>query len=953
MSCRFPGGVLSAEDLWRLVADGTDAISPFPADRGWAVEELYDPDPDQAGKTYVCQGGFVHGAEEFDPAFFAISPREAIAMDPQQRLLLETSWEVFERAGIDPVPAIGSHTGIFVGSNGQDYLRHLVGSLESVSGYLGTGTSASVISGRIAYGLGLEGPAVTIDTACSSSLVAIHLACQSLRQGECALALAGGVTVMATPGLFVEFSRQRALSPDGRCKPFAAAADGTGFGEGAGLVLLERLSDAERGGHPVLAVVRGSAVNQDGASNGLTAPNGPSQQRVISQALASAGLSPADVDAVEAHGTGTTLGDPIEAQALIAAYGQDRPPGRPLWLGSVKSNIGHAQAAAGIAGVIKMVMALQAGVLPASLHIDAPTPHVDWASGAVALLTRPVPWPAAARPRRAGVSSFGISGTNCHLVLEQAPASGNGGAGTGMTGGTPAASDAGAAVKGTRAEEQGGSQAAEAAGGLPVPWVVSGRGEEGLSSQAQRLHAHVRANPDLRVSDVGYSLATTRSYFEDRAVIVAADVTGFAYGLEALGAGKPVANVVRGVAGRAGGTSVYVFPGQGSQWAGMALGLLDSSEAFRDRFEACADALAPYLDWSVEDVVRGAPEAPSLRRADVIQPALFAVMVSLAEVWRFHGVHPGAVVGHSQGEIAAACVAGALSLQDAAQVVALRSQALAQLAGHGAMMSVSLPVQQVTERLERWGDRLAVAAVNGPGSAVISGDPQAIDELFAECEAQRFRARKIPVDYASHSSQVEVIRERLLNSLSAIVPRSGSVPFYSTVTGQLLDTLTLDAEYWFRNLRETVRFEQATRALIEQQHGAFVEISPHPVLTVSIQETLEQSGCHDVAVVGSLRRDDGGLDRMLTSLAELHVRGIAVDWAAAFAGQEPRRVGLPTYGFQRQRYWADAPAIPGTSAAPETSAASGNGTGAVDAQFWEAVEQQDLDALASTLEVGR
>ncbi len=880
MSCRYPGGVGSPEGLWDLVVSGRDAISRFPTDRDWDLEGLYDPDPDMPGTCYTREGGFLHEADFFDPAFFGISPREALAIDPQQRLLLEASWEVFERAGIAPASLRGSQAGVFVGVMYHDYAARLRSAPEDLEGYLGAGSAGSVASGRVAYTFGLEGPAVTVDTACSSSLVALHLACQALHQGECSLALAGGVTVMATPGAFVEFSRQRGLAADGRCKSFADAADGVGWSEGVGMVLLERLSDARRHGHPVLAVVRGSAVNQDGASSGLTAPNGPAQQRVIRQSLARAGLSAGEVDVVEAHGTGTTLGDPIEAQALLATYGQDRPEDHPLWLGSIKSNIGHTQAAAGVAGVIKMVKALEHGLLPRTLHVDEPSKHVNWSAGAVGLLTEEVPWEANGQPRRAGISSFGISGTNAHLILEEAPL---------VEDGIGVATSDGAA------------------GALSVlPWVVSGRSEVALRAQAQRLREHVLAEPELGLVNVGYSLATTRSRFEHRAVLVAQDRDGFLGGLEALADGRSVPGLVQGVA-RGGSRVAFLFPGQGSQWVGMALELLGSSALFAERIQACAIALAPHVEWSLVDVLRAVRGAPSLERVDVVQPVLFAVMVSLAALWRSYGVEPAAVAGHSQGEIAAACVAGALSLEDAARVVALRSQALAGLAGKGGMLSVALSIEQLEERLERWGDRLALAAINGPASVVLSGDSDSVERLLGELSAEGVRARMIPVDYASHSSQIEAIHEQLLDVLSPIVPRSSEVPFYSAVSGGLLDTTELDAEYWYRNLRQTVRFEQVNRALVEQGHRAFIEISPHPVLVMGVQETLEDIGV-EATVVGSLRRDHGGLERFLTSLAEAHVHGVTVDWGAVFSGWGVRPVELPTYAFQRERYWLSAAA---------------------------------------------
>ncbi|MEU9118151.1 type I polyketide synthase, partial [Streptomyces sp. NPDC048483] len=663
MSCRFPGGVASPEDLWKLLEAGGDAMSGFPTDRGWDLNALYDSDPDQLGTSYVSQGGFLSGAADFDSAFFGISPREALAMDPQQRLLLETSWEALERAGIDPTSLRGSRVGVFAGTNGQDYgsvLMNALSSIDGAEGYMATGTSASVVSGRISYTLGLEGPAVTVDTACSASLVSLHLAVQALRQRECSLALAGGVTVMSTPNAFVAFSRQRGLAADGRCKAFAESADGTGWGEGVGMLLVERLSDARRNGHEVLAVVRGSAVNQDGASNGLTAPNGPSQQRVIVQALTSAGLAVHQVDAVEAHGTGTTLGDPIEAQALLATYGQGRAEDRPLWLGSVKSNIGHTQAAAGVAGVIKMVEAMRHGVLPKTLHVDEPSSHVDWSAGAVELLSEAQPWPQKDEPRRAGVSSFGVSGTNAHVILEQASA-------------VEVEAESGEEAEGAPSDGRGSEPAVVSAGAGVMPWVVSGTSEVGLRGQAERLGAFVAERPELSSADVGFSLASSRAVLDYRAVVVGGDRESLLDGVGSVASGVPTAGVLMGVAGSAGAGPVLVFPGQGSQWVGMAAGLLDSSPVFASRWVECERALEPFVDWSLTEVARSG-DPVVLERVDVVQPLLWAVMVSLAEVWRAAGVEPAAAVGHSQGEIAAAVVAGGLSLEDGARVVALRSQ---------------------------------------------------------------------------------------------------------------------------------------------------------------------------------------------------------------------------------------------------------------------------------------
>ncbi|AXK36487.1 polyketide synthase [Streptomyces armeniacus] len=834
MACRYPGGVTAPADLWRLVTDEGDAIGPFPANRDWDVDGLYDPDPETPGTSYAREGGFLYDADEFDPAFFGISPREALAMDPQQRLLLETAWEAFERAGIAPETLRGERAGVFVGATTQDYGPRLHEAPEGLDGYLLTGNTVSVVSGRVAYTFGLEGPAVTVDTACSSSLVALHLAAQALRGGECDMALAGGVNVMAGPGMFTEFSRQRGLAANGRCKAFAGAADGTGWGEGVGMLLVERLSDARRRGHPVLAVVRGSAVNQDGASNGLAAPNGLSQQRVIRQALTNARLTAADVDAVEAHGTGTSLGDPIEAEALLATYGQERAADRPLWLGSVKSNIGHAQAAAGVAGVIKMVEAMRHGQLPRTLHVDEPSPHVDWDAGAVSLLTEPVAWPEADRPRRAAVSSFGISGTNAHVILEAAAP--------------------------TEAVEPPVEPVDS-----PVPWVLSGKSEQALRDQAARLHAHVSANPELGVAEIGHVLATGRTHFEHRAAVVGQDRETFLTGMHALAEGGTGAGLVTpGTPVRDSGKTVFVFPGQGSQWPGMARELLHSSPVFAQHLHACADALAPHTDWSLIDVLtRPEEHAETLERVEVIQPVLFAVMVSLARLWQHHGIQPDAVIGHSQGEIAAAHIAGALTLDDAAKTVALRSRALVALAGTGTMASIPLPATDVD--LTDWGERITIAAHNGPNSTVIAGETAAVEEYVTACRTEGIRARTIPVDYASHSPHVEPIREHILTELADLTPTTSTVPFYSTVTGALHQTDRLNADYWYTNLRSTVRFHDTLTALNADGHQVYIETSPHPVLTTAIQDTLEELDTQ-ATITGTLRRDHHSPTQFLTAL---------------------------------------------------------------------------------------
>ncbi|MEU9143438.1 type I polyketide synthase [Streptomyces sp. NPDC048349] len=913
MACRYAGGIRGPEDFWRVVSEGADVYSTFPEDRGWDVEGLYHPDPDNPGTTYVREGAFLRDAAQFDAGFFGISPREALAMDPQQRQLLEVSWETFERAGIDPHSVRGSDIGVFAGVVHQDYAPDLSGFEGYLSLERALGTAGGVASGRVSYTLGLEGPAVTVDTMCSSSLVAIHLAAQALRRGECSMALAGGSTVMATPGGFVGFARQRALAFDGRCKSYAAGADGSGWAEGVGVVLLERLSVAQERGHQVLAVIRGSAVNQDGASNGLTAPNGPSQQRVIRKALDSAGLSPSDVDAVEGHGTGTVLGDPIEAQALLATYGQGRDPEQPLLLGSVKSVIGHTQAASGVAAVINMVQALRHKTLPATLHIDAPTPQVDWSAGAVELLTEAREWPNNGRPRRAGVSAFGASGTNAHMILEEAPAV-----------------EAGAEPVADEAQPAG-----------VVPLVVSAGTAASLAAQAGRLAEFVEGADGVPLADVAGTLVSGRAVLGERAVVLAGSADEALAGLQALARGENAAGVVTGSGTP--GKVVWVFPGQGSQWAGMGRELLDSSPVFAERIAECAAALERWVDWSLIDVLRGDAEPELMERVDVLQPASFAVMVGLAAVWASVGVEPDAVLGHSQGEIAAACVAGALSLEDAARVVALRSQAIAkQLAGRGGMASVALSEAEAVARLERWADRVEVAAVNGPTSVVIAGDAEALDEALDALEDQGVRIRRVAVDYASHTRHVEDIRDALSEALAGVGAQAPRIPFYSTVTGTWVeDADVLDGGYWYRNLRGQVGFGPAVAELLEQGHGVFVEVSAHPVLVQPINETVDTTDA-DVVVTGSLRREDGGLRRLMASMAELFVRGVALDWAPVLpAGAASARVDLPTYAFDHQHYWIEM-------AASATDAASLGLTGADHPLLGAVVQLPQSDGLVFT-----
>ncbi|OBA77191.1 fatty acyl-AMP ligase [Mycobacterium sp. 1554424.7] len=879
MACRFPGGVDSPAALWDLVASGADAVGPFPVDRGWNLADLFDPDPDAVGKTYTRAGGFLAEAAEFDAEFFGISGREAQTMDPQQRQLLEVCWEALEAARIDPAGLARSATGVFVGAWSQSYGG---GGSDGVEGYGLTGLSPSVASGRIAYSLGLQGPALTVDTACSSSLVATHLACQSLRNGESSLALAGGVTVMTTPSVFTEFARQRGLAADGRCKAFSANADGTGWGEGAAVLVLERLSDARRHNHPVLAVIAGSAINQDGASNGLTAPNGPSQQRVITQAAANAGVPLDQVDVVEAHGTGTTLGDPIEAGALIATYGAARDAERPLWVGSIKSNIGHTQAAAGAAGLIKMIEALNHDSLPPTLNVDRPSPHVDWSAGTVRLLTEPVAWPVSDHPRTAAVSSFGISGTNAHVIVQQAPAA-------------PA--------------EPEPTEGVEV--GLRL-WPVSARTPAALRGQADRLHEHLLAHPELDLANVAYSLGATRTHHSFRAVITGAvgsadlreDLLG---ALDALRDGQAHPQLTQHhYLAQVRGKTVFVLPGQGGQYAGMGRELYERHRVFADMVDDCDEALRPFTGWSVRAVLLQEDGAPALDRVDVVQPVLFTMMVSLAEVLGSYGITPDAVIGHSQGEIAAAYLAGVFSLPEAAQIVARRSQALGELCGAGAMASVLLGAEQLEPLLQPWGAALSISAINGPSHTIISGEPDALQEFGAACERDGIQFRAIAVDYASHCAQVEAVRERLVSELGELNPALARIPLYSTVgqavSGDPLDTTTMDAEYWYRNLREPVRFYERVAERLAAGECTFVELSPHPVLAPALTDTLAQATERTQStVVITLHRDRTDRDSLAGALAHLHAHGHSPSWPALYP--HAHTVALPTYPFDHRRYW--------------------------------------------------
>ncbi|GLW22311.1 hypothetical protein Mame01_23540 [Microbispora amethystogenes] len=963
MAGRWPGGADTPEKLWDLVLDGTDAVTTFPVNRGWDAEALHDPAESHRGTSVTGEGGFLHDADRFDAEFFGISPREAAAMDPQQRLLLEVAWETFERAGLVPRSLAGSRTGVFVGMMPQDYGPRLHETAEGSEGYALTGTAASVASGRIAYTFGFEGPAVTVDTACSSSLVALHLAVRSLRSGESDLALAGGVTVMSSPGMFTEFSRQGGLAPDGRCKAFSAAADGTGWAEGVGLLLVERLSDARRNGHPVLAVVRGTAINQDGASNGLTAPNGLAQQRVIRRALEDAGLTGGEVDAVEAHGTGTTLGDPIEAQALLATYGQDRE--RPLLLGSLKSNIGHTQAAAGVAGVMKMVLAMRHGVLPRTLHAEEASPYVDWSSG-LALLTEPVPWPETGRPKRAGVSSFGISGTNAHVIIEQAPEpTGRLGSDDELPLPSPARTRAATAHGGEHAapansalalprgsdarqdapkpllsdDPQGSRQPrpVDVSQGRGVPvvgWVVSARSPEALRAQAARLADHLDRHPHLDAVDIAHSLTTTRAHFDHRAVITGTTRNELLDRTRALADGRITPGIVTGVARP--GKVAFVFTGQGSQRPGMGRGLYAAYPTFATAFDQVIqeldEHLAGHTPVPLREVLLGEADQRLLDQTLYTQPALFALQTALTHLLATWGITPHAVAGHSIGAIAAAHTAGILTLTDAAALVTTRARLMHTLPPGGAMTAINTTETDITPHLAAYEGRVTIAAANTPTSTVISGDHDAITEITQRFRQQGHKVRALTVSHAFHSPHMDPILDDFHKAIDGLPHTPPALTFVSDLTGTLAPPDGPD--YWTDHLRNPVRFADATRTLHDHGATTYLEIGPDGILTGLIRDTLD--GAPGLVAVPVLRRDRPEPHTALTAAAHTHTHGAPVDWTAIHG--PAATVDLPTYAFQRRRHWVSPPK-PGQAEPYDDG----------KARFWDIVSRGDLDALVGTL----
>ncbi len=869
MGCRFPGAD-SPEQFWDLLANGVDAISETPADR-WKLDELYDPDPAAPGKISSRWGGYLRDVDRFDPFFFGISPKEAAWMDPQQRLLLEVAWEALESAGQTREQLTGSLTGVFVGvhSHSTDYYLMQVQDADAIDTYTGTGTSHSVVGGRLSYLFDWQGPNVTLDTACSSSLVAVHLAVQSLRNRESNLALAGGVNIMLSPEFTITASRMHMLAPDGRCKTFDQRADGFVRGEGAGVVVLKRLSDALADGDKVLAVIRGSAVNQDGKSNGLTAPNSLSQMAVIRAAMANGGVTPEQISYVEAHGTGTALGDPIEVEALAGVMGGQS--GQTCYLGSAKSNIGHLEGAAGVAGLIKVVLSMQHGQIPPLLHFTGLNPHISFENTPFAVTADLRSWDSGANRRLAGISSFGWSGTNAHVIVEEAPAA---------------------------------ESAAIVQGDAAILLPLSAHTPQALSALAAAYHEWLIAADAPPLPQIAATAALRRTQHEYRLALAGRTHAELAEAAGAFAAGNVAVNAA---AGRkdpdAAAKVVFVFPGQGGQWFGMARGLLEREPVFREAMERCEAALRPHVDWSLLEQLNLPEEQSRLNDIDVIQPTLFAVQVSLAAMWRAWGVEPDAILGHSLGEVAGAYVAGALSLEDAAKVICQRSRLMKRVAGKGAMGVVGLSVEQAEAALRGYEGRLSVAVSNSPRSTVISGEPAALDEVLNRLRAENIFARAVKVDVASHSPQMDALRPELVKTLVGLKPHAGHIPIFSTVTTEVLSGAELTPDYWGRNLRQPVQFAMMAERLLHDGHTLFVELSPHPVLLSALEDMFHHTGIAGTTIASMLREQDEQVI-LLRGLGALFAAGYAVDWTRLYPAKLPP-VSLPAYPWQRGRYWIE------------------------------------------------
>ncbi|WP_025122631.1 MULTISPECIES: type I polyketide synthase [unclassified Serratia (in: enterobacteria)] len=867
IGCRYPGDIDDPDSFWNVVENATDAVTDVPKSR-WDADALYDPDPAVLGKVVSRSGGFVPDIDQFDADFFGISPREAVSLDPQQRLLLETCWKALEDAGIPPDSIVNSKTGVFIGQSGQEYWTLAVeGGLDKLDGYVATGSSSSVTSGRLSYTLGLKGPSLTLDTACSSSLVSIHMACQSLRNNESSMALVGGVTVMVSPVFWVEFSRLRGLASDGRCKTFSAEADGTGWAEGCGVVVLKRLSDALRDEDRIWAVIRGTAVNQDGRSNGLTAPNGPAQEAVVHAALRQAGIKPAEVDYVECHGTGTRLGDPIEVQALGSVLAEGRSADNPVILGSVKSNIGHTQAAAGVAGLIKTVLAMQHQSIPQNLHFTTPNPLIPWDTLPVKVADKAIPWPAGDKSRIAGVSAFGWSGTNAHIVLEEAPR----------------------AAMATSEREM-----------TPCPaqlLVLSGRTESAARAGAAQLAEHLRVNPELSLRDIAWSLATTRMHHEYRLALVASDRETAERQLRQVAHGEVVEGTNGGMA-RGQGRSAWLFTGQGSQRVGMGKELWAHFPVFRQEFDAACEALERHLGGDLKAVMWGEDES-LLAETRWTQPALFALQAGLAALWRSWGQKPEYVAGHSLGELSAAYVAGVFTLEDAARLVAARGRLMQALPTGGSMAALGVAESEISALTE--GIEVAIAAVNGPSSVVVSGRSESVRMVMQRCAGRGIQVTELAVSHAFHSAEMAAMLPAFRDVAESVQYASPKLKVVSNVSGAVADEAICTAEYWVTHVMETVRFADGVNALQNEGVRDFIELGPQGTLLGMVAACLDEQQ-EDVALVASLQRKQGEIAAILGSVGKLHVRGAQILWSEVFSGGE-QRVPLPLYAWQRQRYW--------------------------------------------------
>ncbi|MBM7846683.1 type I polyketide synthase [Herpetosiphon giganteus] len=877
IGCRFPGGANSPEQFWQLLVDGRETVGDIPTNR-WDVDNFFSSNPAAEGKMYTRRGAFLNNIDLFDPTFFGISPREAMSMDPQHRLLLEVTWEALANAGLVTEQLAGSRTGVFVGMCTNDYaeLHTINGAQANTDRYFATGNAFSTAPGRISYLLGLQGPSIALDSACSSSLVAVHLAAQALRNAECDLALVGGVNLILTPTVFIHFSKSNALAPDGRCKTFDAAADGYGRGEGCGMVVLKRLSDAERNGDRILAVIRGSAINQDGRSSGLTAPNGPAQQALLTTALKSAGLNPSDIDYVEAHGTGTPLGDPIEIQALGSVLGANRPSNQPLLVGSVKTNIGHQEAAAGIAGLIKAVLALHHELIPQQLHFSKPNPHIDWANYPIEVAATNRQWQRGQRPRYAGVSSFGMSGTNAHIILQEAP-------------------NQVAAKPFTEHDRM-------------LLFPLSAKQPQALRALAERYRDWLANEATAyHLADIGFSASRHADHHGYRLTVVGANHSALQASLEAFLANESRLGLSSGqapldsIAG-----PVFVFSGHGSQWIGMGQQLFQTEPIFRAFVEECDRLLQPYANWSLIEQLH-APADRSLLESDqieIVQTTLFVLQTALAELWKHWGVIPSAVVGHSMGEVAAAYSAGVFSLAEAIQIIYHRSRLLQKVAQdptlQGAMVLIEASFETVQSAIQPYANRVSIAAQNGPTTVIISGDAKPVLEIMQAFEAQGVYTRRVQAPGAGHSPHMDLITPELANQLRTLAPKPAQIPLYSTVLAQQISGSELTNDYWVRNVREPVLLSKTLECLINAGQHNFVECSTHPVLSIAIKQALratDQTGL----VIASLRRNEAEVSRMLEGLGSLHCAGYPVNWAALYPNGAI--LSLPNYPWQHERFW--------------------------------------------------